>query len=104
MILVLVVFLVLGSVERPPGFGTTHIESANIMHFDQAQNRTNPIGPFEDEDENDSDPLPSSVRIYRQKFLMMANDELGDRIPGDVRDIRIKVLGHILSMHREPFL
>ena len=105
MILFLVlVVLVLGMRGTAPGIRNPHIESANIADFDQAQNRTNPIGPFEDEDENDSDPLPSSVRIYRQKFLMMANDELGDRIPGDVRDIRIKVLGHILSMHREPFL
>jgi hypothetical protein len=104
LVLVLVVFLVLGMRGTAPGLGTIHIESANILHFDQAQNRTNTIGPFEDEAENDSDPLPSSVRIYRQKFLMMTNDELGDRIPGDVRDIRIKVLGHTLSMHREPFL
>ena len=99
LVLVLVVLGVRGTF---PGFGTTHIESANIVNFDQARNRTNTIGLSTTR--TIAIPLPSLVRIYRQKLFMMANDELGDRIPGDVRDIRIKVLGYILSMHREPFL
>jgi len=50
------------------------------------------------------EPRPTTplLSIYRQKLLLVANDELGYRIPGNIRDVRIKILRHLLNMQRKP--
>ena len=63
------------------------------------------LKPLEDEDDdedaNDSNPS-ASIRIYRQKFLVVANDELGYCVSRNFADISVKVIRYISSVHGKP--